>query len=50
MKYSPIAKINNHINGKFTNGASVCTPDRFAMQARCNRLKRILKTNIKGAK
>lgn len=29
------------------NGASLTTPDGFAMQARCQRLKRALRQNIK---
>lgn len=50
MKYLPVVKINTYINGKFSNGSTVCTPDRFAMKARCNRLTRILKANAKGVK
>lgn len=29
------------------NGASLTTPDRFAMKARCERLKRALRQNLK---
>mgnify|MGYP004723619021 FL=1 len=29
----------------FKNGSTVCTPDRFAMKQRCERLKRELKAN-----
>ena len=32
---------------KHTTGATVCTPDWFAMKARCARLKRELKANRK---
>lgn len=31
------------------NGASVCTPDGFAMQARKRRLKRLLRSNLKSS-
>jgi hypothetical protein len=50
MKYIPVVKINTYTTGKFNNGSTVCTPDRFAMQARCSRLIRILKANVKGVK
>jgi hypothetical protein len=50
MTYTPILKINTYVNGKFQNGSTVCTPDKFAIKSRCERLKRILKANLKGVK
>lgn len=32
---------------KHPTGASICTPDRFAMKARCERLKREMRMNRK---
>ena len=46
-------KINTFKNAssQFKNGATVCTPDRFALKARCERLKATLKHNTnKGAR
>jgi hypothetical protein len=42
-------KINTFKNSssQFSNGATVCTPDRFALEARCKRLKETLKHNTK---
>jgi hypothetical protein len=42
-------KINTFKNTatKFNNGATVCTPDGFALKARCNRLKSTLRFNTK---
>jgi hypothetical protein len=42
-------KINTFKNSssQFKNGATVCTPDRFALEARCKRLKATLKHNTK---
>ena len=49
MKINIIPKINQG-RGVYVGkcGASLVTPDYFAMQARCNRLKRALKENLKG--
>lgn len=48
MKTNSIPKINKG-RGVYAGkcGASLVTPDHFAMQARCNRLKRALKENLK---
>ena len=46
-------KINTFKNAssQFKNGATVCTPDGFALKARCERLKATLKHNTnKGAR
>ena len=48
MKTNSIPKVNQG-RGVYVGkcGASLVTPDHFAMQARCNRLKRALKENLK---
>lgn len=47
MKHLFNVKMNTAATPKSANGATLCTPDKFAMQSRCNRLKRELKTNRK---
>lgn len=48
MKFLPVPKINGYVMPIHTNnGATVCTPEKFALTARVNRLKRELRNNTK---